>query len=68
MSKLQVLWVEDEHIQCARNTHLLGELGHAPAMKLYTLRSLLRPSLATNTHSFRLTCKLASCPHDNDRT
>jgi len=22
------------HIQCAHNTHLLGELGHAPAMKI----------------------------------
>ena len=35
------------------NMHLLGELGHAPAMKvfsvLYTLRSLLRPFLTTNT-------------------
>ena len=33
--------------QCMRDTHLLGDLGHAPAMKkifeLYTLRSLLRP-------------------------
>ena len=33
------------HIQCMRNTHLLGELGHAPAMKIffksYTLRLLL---------------------------
>ena len=35
------------------NTHLLGELGHTPAMKifvkLYTLKSLLRLLLATNT-------------------
>ena len=23
------------HIQCSRNTHLLGELGHVPAMKIY---------------------------------
>ena len=33
------------HIQCTRNTHLLGEVGHAPAMKIflksYTLRLLL---------------------------
>ena len=37
------------HIQCACNTHLLEELGHAPAVKiLYTLRSLLRPFLAIN--------------------
>ena len=47
-------------IQCKSNTHLLGELEHVPTMnfflKLYTLRSLLRLFLATNTyHSFSLT-------------
>ena len=35
----QVTWAQHGHIQCTRNTHLLGELGHAPAV---TLRSLLR--------------------------
>ena len=35
----QVTWAQHGQIQCMHNTHLLGELGHAPAM---TLKSLLR--------------------------
>ena len=46
----QVTWAQHGHIQCARNMHLLGKLGHAPAMKIFiTLTSLLRMFLATNT-------------------
>ena len=48
----QVTWPQHGHIQCMRNTHLLVEPGHGPAIKifeLYTLRSLLRLLLATNT-------------------
>ena len=47
----QVTWAQHGHMytQCVRNTHLLWDLGHAPAMKLFTLRSLLRPFSATNT-------------------
>ena len=48
----QVTWPQHGHIQCMRNTHLLVEPGHGPAIKifeLYTLRSLLRSLLATNT-------------------
>ena len=47
------MWAQHGHIQCVCNTHLLGELGHTPAMNffltLYNLRLLLRLFLATNT-------------------
>ena len=48
----QVTWAQHGHIQCVHNTHLLGELGHAPTTKffwIYILSSLLKPFLATNT-------------------
>ena len=48
--------------QCVRNTHLLGNLGHAPAMEKYTLKLLLRSFLATNTiHSVLLVRSLHVC-------
>ena len=31
----QVTWAQHGHIQCVHNTHLLEELGHAPAMKIF---------------------------------
>ena len=45
----QVTWVQHGHTQCMRNMHLQGNLGHAPASKNLTLRSLRRQFLATNT-------------------
>ena len=29
----QVVWAYHGHTQCVHNTHLLGDLGHAPAME-----------------------------------
>ena len=48
------MWAQHGHIQCARNTHLLGELGHAPSMKVFFFEILhseitLRRFLATYT-------------------
>ena len=53
MSKLHA-WAQHGHIQCMGNMHLLGELGHAPAINFfwnYTLWDclILRWFLATNT-------------------
>ena len=31
----QVTWAQHGHIQCTHNTHLLGELGHTPAIKFF---------------------------------
>ena len=31
----QVTWPQHGHILCTHNTHLFGELGHAPAMKIF---------------------------------
>ena len=48
----QVAWTQHGHTQCVHDMHLLGNLGHAPAMKmfkLYTLKLLLRPFSVTNT-------------------
>ena len=45
----QVTWAQLGPIQCAGNTHLLGELGDAPAMKMLHSRSFLWLFLATNT-------------------
>ena len=50
MSK--VTWAQHGHIPCAHNTHLFGELGHAPAMKIFeTVHSEIASEafLATNT-------------------
>ena len=30
-------WAQHGHIQCAHNTHLLGELRHTPAITIFTL-------------------------------
>ena len=51
----QVTWAQHVHSMgtlsaCVANMHLLGDLGHAPAMNnLHTLRSLLRLFSVTNT-------------------
>ena len=49
----QVTWAQHGHTHCVRSyMRLLGDLGHAPAMKilnLYTLRPLLRPFSVTDT-------------------
>ena len=29
----QVMWAHHGHTQCVRNTHLLEDMGHVPAMK-----------------------------------
>ena len=31
----QVTWAQHGHTQRVRNTHLLGDLGHTPAMKIF---------------------------------
>ena len=55
----QVMWAQHGHTKHVCNTHLLGNLGHAPAMKLYTLKNLLTLFLATNTiHSVLPACSL----------
>ena len=64
------------HIQCSRNTHLLGELGYAPAMKIYF--EIIHSEIVSETvseivsghkyHSFTLTCMLTSRPHESDHT
>ena len=58
----QVTWAQHGHILCMCNMHLLGELGHTPAMKiLYALRMLLRQFLAINTIlSVLLTCFMST--------
>ena len=71
-------WSQHGHTQCVRNTHLLGNLGHAPPRKIiHSEKSLSFIYLKTCTkytniaflpeikyHSFSLTCMLASRPLD----
>ena len=46
----QVMWAQHGYIQCAHNMHLLYRgTGACSAVKIFDLRSLLRPFLATNT-------------------
>ena len=33
----QVTWAQHGHTQRVRNTHLLGDLGHTPAMKIFSI-------------------------------
>ena len=33
------MWAQHGHTQCVRNTHLLGDLGHAPAMINFIVHS-----------------------------
>ena len=48
-----VTWAQYRHIQCAHNTHLLGELGHTPAMNFFPIihseiaSEILWPQIAT---------------------
>ena len=52
------------HTQCVRNTHLLGDLGHAPAMKNFKIihsESASETVFGYKYNSFNLTCMLASC-------
>ena len=44
------MWAQHDHIQCVRNTHLLGELGHAPAIQIFFDSEIASEAfLATNT-------------------
>ena len=44
------MWAQHGYIQCAHNMHLLYRgTGACSAVKIFDLRSLLRPFLATNT-------------------
>ena len=55
----QVTWTQHGHIRCACNSHLLGKLGHTPAMKMFWNYTLLRWFLATNT----ILLVLPACSH-----
>ena len=55
------------HIQCMHNTHLLGELGHTPAMKFYT-DITSEAVFGHKYHSFSHTCELTSRPYESDHT
>ena len=65
------MWAQNGHIQCTHSMHLLGELGHAPAMKIFEIIHFEIASEANfwpetcMHHSFRM---LASCPHESNRT
>ena len=57
------------HIQCACNTHPLGELGHAPAVKIFIHSEIASEAIFGHKHhSFSLICILASRPHKSNRT
>ena len=60
------------HIQCSRNTHLLGELGHAPAMNFFfeIIHSELVSEIVSGHkyHSFTLNCMLTSRSHESNHT
>ena len=63
----QVTWAQHGYTQYVRNTHLLGDLGHAPAMKNFKIIHSEIASEAVFGHkynSFRLTCMVASCKHE----
>ena len=66
------MWGQHGHTQCVCNMHLLGNLGHAPAMKsLKVIHSEIASEAiySHKYHSFSLTCMLASRPHETyDRT
>ena len=65
----QVTWAQHGHIQCARNTHLLGELGDAPATNFFIHSEIASEAVFGHKyHSFSLTCMLASRQHESDRT
>ena len=40
--------------QCVRNMHMLGNLGHAPAMKIFLIKHSEIAFAATNTQSYLL--------------
>ena len=65
----QVTWAQHGHTQCVRNMHLLGHLGHTPAMKIIHSEIASEAVFGHKYNSFSLTCMLASCPHETcDRT
>ena len=55
------------HTQCMHNMYLLGNLGHAPTMKIFTIIHSIIASEAVFSHgyhSFSLTCMLTSHLHE----
>ena len=54
----QFTWAQHGHTQCVCNTHLLGDLGHAPAV------IASEAVFGHKYNSFSLTCTLVSCPHE----
>ena len=52
----QVTWAHHRHIQCTPSMHLLGEMGHAPAIKVFWI---IHPEIASEAvlgnkyHSFK---------------
>ena len=60
-------WAQHGHTQCAvRNTthnHLLGDLGHAPAMKIIHSEIASEAVFDHKYHSFSRTCMLAFMSH-----
>ena len=54
------------HTQCVRNTthnHLLGDLGHAPAMKIIHAEIASEAVFCHKYHSFSHTCMLTFMSH-----
>ena len=47
---------------------LLGELGHASAIKILHSEIASEVVFGYRYHFFSLTCMLTSCPHKSDRT
>ena len=60
----QVMWAQHGHTQCVRNMHLLGDLGHAPAMKIIHSEIASEAVFGHKYNSFSLTCMLASYPNE----
>ena len=55
------------HTQCVRikhNTHLLGDLGNVPAMKIIHAEIASGAVFGNKYHSFSHTCMLASCRNE----
>ena len=48
----QVTLAQHGHTQCVRNMHLLGDLGHAPAMKIFKLTHPEITSEAIFSHKY----------------
>ena len=65
----QVMWAQHGHTQHVCNTHLLGNLGHTPALKIIHSEKSSDAIFGHKYHSFSPTCMLALSPHETcDRT